>query len=183
MIRISKGLDLPITGSPIQQISNAHSVQTVAIIGDDYHGMKPTMLVQVGDYVKKGQALFEDKKTPGVIFTSPASGRVKEINRGDKRVFESLVIQISGNLQVQFQHYKKKSTESYSTEEIKHLLLESGFWTFFRTRPFSKSPSFDSTPHSIFINVMDTNPLAPMPHHQITQQLSGKNIEWHDGFK
>lgn len=179
MIRISKGLDLPITGCPVQKISNAHSVQTVAIIGEDYQGMKPTMLVQVGDPVKKGQALFEDKKTPGVIFTSPASGTVKEINRGDKRAFESIVIQVSGDHQVQFQYYKNKTPDAYSIEEVRHLLLESGFWTFFRTRPFSKTPTVGSTPHSIFINVMDSNPLAPSP--QVA--LAGQEEDFLKGVK
>ena len=32
--------------------------------------MRPSMLVQEGDTVKKGQALFEDKKTPGFLHGS-----------------------------------------------------------------------------------------------------------------
>lgn len=163
MIKIKKGLDLPITGTPEQKIYPAPQVTSAAIIGDDFKGMKPSMLVQVGDVVKKGQPIFEDKKTPGVLFTSPVAGKVREINRGEKRVFQSVVIDIQGDEQVQFQNYLSKSVSDYTAEEARKLLIESGYWTFIRTRPFSKTPQIDSTPASIFVNAMDTNPLAANP--------------------
>jgi Na+-transporting NADH:ubiquinone oxidoreductase subunit A len=108
MIKTSKGLDIPIVGNPVQQISTGKSVKTVAVLGADFIGMKPSMLVQVGDKVSKGQPLFEDKKTPGVIFTAPASGVVREINRGEKRVFQSLVIEITGQDKHNFKSFSKK---------------------------------------------------------------------------
>src|SRR5690554_758401 len=94
MIKIKRGLDLPISGAPAQSIENAKPVSQVALIGFDYMGMKPTMEVQVGDRVKCGQLLFTDKKTEGVRYTSPASGVVSAINRGERRVFQSVVIQV-----------------------------------------------------------------------------------------
>ncbi len=163
MTKITKGLDLPITGSPVQKIFPAHAVTKVAIVADDYVGMKPSMLVQVGDKVKKGQALFEDKKTPGVLFTSPVSGTVLEINRGDRRAFQSVVVSNEGNDQVTFKNFKSKAVAEYSAEEAKALLVESGLWTALKTRPFSKTPEISSTPKAIFVNAMDTNPLAANP--------------------
>jgi Na+-transporting NADH:ubiquinone oxidoreductase subunit A len=163
MIKITKGLDLPITGSPMQKIFPAPAVTTAAVVGDDFRGMKPTMLVQVGDQVKKGQPLFEDKKTPGVIFTSPVAGVVKEINRGERRAFQSVVLEIAGDEQVQFKNFKSKSPADLHDEDVRSLLLESGLWTCLRTRPFSKTPMIDATPSAIFVNVMDTQPLAPNP--------------------
>lgn len=160
MIKTSKGLDIPIVGNPVQQISSGKSVKTVAVLGADFIGMKPSMLVQVGDKVSKGQPLFEDKKTPGVIFTAPVNGIVREINRGEKRVFQSLVIEITGQDKHNFKHFSKKDPSSFSPQEVRDLLVESGAWTFLRTRPFSKTPAIDAKPSSIFINVMDTNPLA-----------------------
>lgn len=160
MIKLSKGLDIPITGQPVQQISSSSTVRTVGIVGSDFVGMKPSMMVQVGDKVSKGQTLFEDKKNPGVLFTAPASGIVREINRGDKRLFQSLVIEISGSDKVSFKNFTRKSPESATETEVKNLLIESGAWTFLRTRPFSKSPAIDSRPSSMFITAMDTNPLA-----------------------
>ena len=163
MIKTSKGLDIPITGSPTQQISSGNTVRSIAILGEDFHGMKPTLFVHVGDKVSKGQALFEDKKIPGVLFTSPVSGTIREINRGEKRAFQSIVIDISGQDKVSFKSYTSKGIGAYSAEEARQLLIESGAWTFLRTRPYSKTPAVDSTPSSIFINAMDTNPLAANP--------------------
>jgi len=171
MIKISKGLDLPMTGAPVQKIFSGPAIKTVAVTGQDYVGMKPTLLVQVGDKVKKGQALFEDKKTPGVIFTAPAAGTVTEINRGEKRAFISIVINIESEEQVTFQNYKSKGTD-VSAEEAKCLLIESGLWTALRTRPFSKSPAVDSTAAALFINVMDTHPLAPNPEVVLAESLA-----------
>ena len=85
VIRIKKGLDLPISGTPEQVVTDGPTVKHVALLGDDYIGMKPTMLVGEGDRVKLGQPVFSDKKTAGVQFTAPAAGVVKAINRGAKR--------------------------------------------------------------------------------------------------
>ena len=84
-ITIKKGLDLPITGVPEQRIEEGPAVKQVALLGPDYIGMRPTMVVQEGSDVKLGQVLLEDKKNPGVLYTSPASGKVAAINRGPKR--------------------------------------------------------------------------------------------------
>lgn len=171
MIKISKGLDLPITGAPVQKIFSGPAIKTVAVTGQDYVGMKPTLLVQVGDKVKKGQALFEDKKTPGVIFTAPAAGTVKEINRGEKRAFISVVVNVEGDEQVSFENYKSKGT-NVSAEEAKCLLVESGLWSALRTRPFSRTPALDAKPAALFINVMDTNPLTASPELIVSQNLA-----------
>lgn len=171
MIKTSKGLDIPIVGNPVQQITSGKSVKTVAVLGPDFVGMKPTMLVQVGDKVAKGQPLFEDKKTPGVIFTAPVSGVVREINRGEKRVFLSLVIEISGQEKHNFKSFTKKDATNFSEEEVRSLLIESGAWTSLRTRPFSKSPAVDAKPSSLFINAMDTNPLAADPEVIIAERM------------
>ncbi|MFA7521018.1 MAG: NADH:ubiquinone reductase (Na(+)-transporting) subunit A, partial [Shewanella sp.] len=76
IVTIKKGLDLPIVGEPRQVIELGAKPSQVAVLGEEFVGLKPTMLVEEGDFVQKGQALFEDKKTPGVLFTAPASGQV-----------------------------------------------------------------------------------------------------------
>ncbi|MCE3252757.1 MAG: Na(+)-translocating NADH-quinone reductase subunit [Cellvibrio sp.] len=164
MIKIRRGLDLPIAGSPNQSIEDGPQVRQVALIGFDYHGMKPTMAVQVGDKVKLGQELFSDKKTPGVIYTAPASGTVSAINRGDQRVFHSIVIDVEGNDAIQFSSYAAADLAGLSRESVQHNLVQSGLWTALRTRPYSKAPALDSKPSSIFVQAIDTNPLAANPH-------------------
>jgi len=160
MIKIKKGLDLPILGSPKQEIHRAHSVSTVGLVADDTVGMRPTLLVEVGERVKKGQKLFEDKKIPGVFFTSPVAGTVREINRGERRAFQSIVLSAEGNEQVQFSAFRKSAPQDLSREDVEALLIESGLWTALRTRPYSKTPAPGAQPHAIFVNAMDTQPLG-----------------------
>ena len=102
IIKIKKGLDLPITGEPIQEINEGNVVKTVALLGEDYIGMRPQLEVAIGDQVKLGQLLFTDKKMPMVNYTSPGSGKIASINRGEKRAFLSIVIALDGEEQVTF---------------------------------------------------------------------------------
>jgi Na+-transporting NADH:ubiquinone oxidoreductase subunit A len=163
MIKLKKGLDIPLAGSPKQEISAGNAINTVAVLGEEYIGMRPTMSVEVGDTVKKGQVLFEDKKTPGVKFTAPLAGTVKEINRGAKRVLQSVVIEAAGNDAVQFAKYSADQLAGLSREQVVQNMVDSGLWVALRTRPFSQTPAIDSTPRAIFVNAMDTNPLAVDP--------------------
>ncbi len=163
MTTIKRGLDLPILGGPEQQIEIAKRVKQVALLGDDYVGMKPTMLVSPGDQVRCGQPVFEDKKTPGVLYTAPASGTVADIVRGAKRKFVSLVIDVDGDERVEFSEASGKTPASLGREKISDTLLKSGLWTSLRTRPFGRVPTPGSTPHSIFVTAIDTNPLAADP--------------------
>ncbi len=170
MIKINKGLDLPISGAPNQQIQEGAPVTRVALLGEEYIGMRPTMFVKVGDVVKRGQVLFEDKKNPGVVYTAPASGEVVEINRGAKRVLQSVVIQIAGDEQVEFESFEQGLLDNLSRDKVQALLVESGLWNAIRTRPYSKTPTIGSEPSAIFVNAMDTNPLAADPSVIITER-------------
>ena len=170
MITINKGLDLPIAGTPSQVINDGKSITKVALLGEEYVGMRPTMHARVGDEVKKGQVLFADKKNPGVVFTSPASGKVIEVNRGAKRVLQSVVIEIAGNEQITFNNYEANQLAGLDRETVKTQLVESGAWTALRTRPFSKVPAIDSETQAIFVTAMDTNPLAAEPELIINEQ-------------
>jgi Na+-transporting NADH:ubiquinone oxidoreductase subunit A len=127
--------------------------------------MKPTMEVKVGDTVKKGQLLFSDKKTPGVKYTSPATGTVSAINRGERRVFQSIVVDVDNqnSESVVFNKYDVNEISSLSSQVVQDNLVNSGLWTALRTRPMSKVPELGTKPAAIFVNAMDTNPLAADP--------------------
>ncbi|WP_409249870.1 Na(+)-translocating NADH-quinone reductase subunit A [Enterobacter hormaechei] len=163
MFRIRKGLDLPISGVPEQHVTTGASIHHVAIVGDDYVGMRPAMLVQEGDRVIKGQALFEDKKNPGVMFTAPASGTVAAIHRGERRVLQSVVIQIEGDEKREFARFDAADLATLSHDAVQTQLLESGLWTALRTRPYSKTPVPGTVPAAIFVTAIDTNPLSADP--------------------
>jgi Na+-transporting NADH:ubiquinone oxidoreductase subunit A len=161
-ITIKRGLDLPIAGVPRQSIEDARPTRSVAVVGPDYHGLRPTMAVQVGDSVNLGQLLFTDKKIAGVRYTAPAAGRVAAVNRGEKRVLQSVVIELTDNQPGEFfPTFGEAELESIGAEKTTENLVATGLWTALRTRPFSKIPSTETKPRSLFVTAMDTNPLAP----------------------
>jgi len=169
-----KGLDLPIAGGAEQRVSDAKTVVRVAVAAADAVGMKPNLTVKVGDAVKRGQVLFEDKKTPGVLYTAPGAGTVSAINRGERRALQTVVIDLAESERrnaggdgvddgdcVAFESYSGTAVPDLSADAVRALLLESGLWTALRTRPFSRVPDPQTRPHSVFVTAMDTNPLAP----------------------
>jgi Na+-transporting NADH:ubiquinone oxidoreductase subunit A len=176
MTTIKRGLDLPITGSPEQRVQVAKQVGRVALLGDDYIGMRPTMLVAPGDRVKIGQPLFEDKKNPGVIFTSPAGGTVIEVNRGAKRKFESVEIAVEDDARVDFAEARGADPMSIGRPGVTNQLVASGLWTALRTRPYGKVPALSSVPHSIFVQVIDTHPLAADPAVAMADRKDAFNV-------
>jgi len=163
MIKIKRGLDIPLAGAPEQTVDTSKSVRSVALVGLDYHGMKPTMAVQLGDAVKRGDLLFTDKKCEAVRYTAPAGGKVAAINRGAKRAFQSIVIEVDGDEAVAFDRYSAGQMASLSAETIKSQLLASGQWTALRARPFGRVANPDTQPSGLFITAIDTHPHAPDP--------------------
>jgi Na+-transporting NADH:ubiquinone oxidoreductase subunit A len=164
-INIKEGLDIPIAGAPEPTVEPSATVRTVALLGSDYIGLKPRMLVQEGDQVQLGQALFVDKRDPEVMFTAPGSGRVTAINRGARRVLQSVVIELdeSGPEEQTLPKMPGSDPEHMDPAAVRAALCKSGLWTAFRTRPFSRVPQSDSSPRSIFVTAIDTQPLAVDP--------------------
>ncbi len=170
--KIEKGLDLPISGKPLQVIRGTSACSRVAVMADDFPGMKPRMRVEEGETVRRGQVLFEDRKQPGVLHTAPAAGRIVGIHRGDKRALQSIVIDLSDSERRgepaadEYQSFESHTGDDpvrLDRDRIRALLVESGLWTALRTRPFSKVPSPESEPTAVFVTATDTNPLAPLP--------------------
>ncbi|MCP5179776.1 MAG: Na(+)-translocating NADH-quinone reductase subunit A [Pseudomonadales bacterium] len=160
MIEIKRGLNLPIAGTPRQEIEDATPVTRVAVLGSDYPGLRPTMKVAEGDSVQIGTPLFEDKKNPGVVVTSPAAGKVASVVRGEKRALVAVVIDVEGDRSKLFETHGTQALGRLSAEDVTNVLRMSGLWTALRTRPYSKIPALGSVPNSIFVTAMDSNPLG-----------------------
>jgi len=175
-VKLKKGIDLPITGVPSDKIIESKTTK-VAIIADEYKGMKPSMKVKVGDTVKKGQLLFEDKKIEGIRFTSIGAGKVIEINRGERRAFQSIVIELKGDAEVKFDTFNK--FEGQKPEKVKEFLNETGLWTSFRARPFGRTAVLTDEPSSIFITAMDSDPLSGSAEQIIGEQ----KVAFENGLK
>ena len=179
--RISKGLDLPLAGAPRQAVEPAAEARRVALLGADTVGLAPAMAVQPGDAVLRGQLLYEDRKNPGVRFTSPAAGVVLAVHRGERRAFRALEIEVADDdgrdRQVAFASLPRDPA-SADGAALRALLLESGLWPAFRTRPFSRVPAADAVPEAIFVTAIDTAPHAPDP--QVA--LAGREAEFRLGL-
>ena len=180
---IKRGLDLPVDGAANKPPSNAKTldaavVTQVGVNGYDIKGLKPKMLVSEGEKVLKGQAIFSHKDAPDMIFTAPKAGTIAKIVRGKKRFLETVIIDIDEkNAEETFSAaLPKKATPlekiaDTDPDAIKSLLLASGLWPAFRTRPFSKVPLPSQKPGSIFVTAVDTAPNAPDPRYAIAQDF------------
>lgn len=172
MINIKKGLRLPISGEPRAEIDDGASIRSIAVLGNDYPGMKPTMEVAPGDTVKKGQILFSDKKTDGVIYTAPQAGTITDVHRGAKRALLAVEIECGAGEEITFEKYDSAALAQLDRQVVVDQLINSGVWTALRTRPFARVPDPTTTPNSIFVTAMDTNPLGFDPLLVINDQAA-----------
>ncbi len=157
-IRIKKGLDIKIEGKASEKISKIKPASVIEITPDHYHGIIPKMIVKGGETVKAGTPLFFNKNSEAMKFVSPVSGTVREVVRGERRKVMQIVIENDNkNESVEFDLKGGKA----SAEELKAALLESGFWTLIKQRPYDVIANPDKTPKAIHISTFDTAPLAP----------------------
>ena len=183
---IRKGLRLPVTGEPDQTIGPARMTRRVALLAEDHVGLRPTMHVAVGDDVRRGELLFEDKKRAGVRFTSPAAGTVEAIHRGERRSFQSIVVALGrdeqegrGGASARFSSFSGRHPAGLGGDDVRELLLESGLWPAIRARPFGRVADPRTRPRSIFVTAIDTEPLAP----RVDVVLDGAHGPFEDGLK
>ncbi len=170
MINIERGLELPISGAPEQAVFDGPALRSVAVVADDYLGISPVLAVAPGERVKTGQLLFTDSNAPGVNYTAPATGVIRTIHRDDSSAVQALVIDIEPDEFVEFERFDAATLPELPPQKVRAQLLEAGLWSAFRTRPYSKVPTPDARPHSIFITAIDTHPLAPRPELLIEAQ-------------
>ncbi len=178
---LKRGLNLPLAGEPAQAIGESSPCTRLALLGADTIGLKPAFQVQPGDRVRRGQSLFEDRVLPGVRHTAPAAGVVRALHRGERRAFQSLVIDVEGDqdpdAQVVFASFRGTAPEGLRPEDVRALLVESCLWTALRTRPFSKVPSPETSPHALYITAIDTRPHAPA----VATALAGREDDFSVG--
>jgi Na+-transporting NADH:ubiquinone oxidoreductase subunit A len=176
-IKISKGLNIRIKGTAEKILTPAVPVTHYAVKPVDFPGLVPRMEVKPGDEVKAGTVLFTDKFRPEIKFTSPVSGKVADVLRGDRRKLLEVVIEVSGN---EYINFGKADPSVLDRDQIITRMLESGLWPVVRQRPYHVVARPDVMPKSIFISGFDTSPLAP--DNDFIMHNSDK-VEFHTGLK
>lgn len=158
VIKIKKGLDIKLLGKADEVLEKADRSETFAIKPTDFAGLTPKLKVKVDSEVKAGTSLFFDKYRPEIQFTSPVSGKVIAINRGERRKILEVVVQ--SDSQNQYETFTKANPKDLSREQVQDQLLKSGLWAFLRQRPYDIVANPVDVPKSIFISAFDSSPLA-----------------------
>jgi Na+-transporting NADH:ubiquinone oxidoreductase subunit A len=162
--KIKNGFDLRLVGRSERELVDAPDPVVVAVQGDDFPGIKPKLTVSEGDAVKTGEPLFYDKRDPDRQFVSPATGTVSRIVLGPRRKLER--VEITPGTQDEFfdvPHVPDDKLGSVSREDLVRALKGAGLWSLIRQRPIGKTPDGAKVPVAVFVNGMDTEPLAADP--------------------
>jgi len=159
VIKIKKGLDIPLSGAAEKIYLTAEKSRTYAVKPPDFQGITPKLSVHPDDQVKAGTTLFFDKYNPEIKCSSPVSGKVKIVNRGERRKILEVVIEPDS--EITYQDFGAADPLTLSREDIIKKLLESGLWPAIRQRPYARVANPEKAPKSIFIPGFDTSPIGP----------------------
>ena len=159
IITLRKGLDINLRGKAQESLADAPQASEYALSPLDFEGVTPKLLVKVGDEVKAGTPLFFNKYSERVLFTSPVSGTVAAVNRGEKR--KVLSVTVTPDATQSYEEFAKPDLQKASREEIVELLLRSGLWPMIVQRPYGIIADPNDTPKAVFISAFDSAPLAP----------------------
>jgi Na+-transporting NADH:ubiquinone oxidoreductase subunit A len=178
---LKKGYDIKLAGKTEKVVVEAENPKLFASQPTDFIGLKPKLEVEEGSFVKIGSPLYFDKVRPEIKFTSPASGKVVQINRGERRAITEVVIESDDQDEaIDYGKHLSDELSKLDVNDLKKQLLESGLWPVIRQRPFSKIADPEAKPRDIFICAMDTAPLAADPEFLLENEdenfLAGVNV-------
>lgn len=159
VIKLRKGLDINLVGSAERVLTKCPASARYAVVPGHYRGVTPKLLVKVGDKVKAGSPLFFSKEHPEVLFSSPVSGEVSAVNRGEKRKILSVVVTPDGS--GESESFDVCPVAELDRQRVKETLLKAGFWPMIIQRPFGVIADTAARPKAIFVSGLDTAPLAP----------------------
>lgn len=175
-IKLRKGLNIKLVGESDKVKTNADFADNFVISPTDFHGLTPKLVVKVGDQVKAGSVIFFDKYKEDIKFTSPVSGEITDIVRGEKR--RILQVNIKAQAETSYEDFGKKDPASLSAEEVKKHMLSTGLWPFVKMRPIDVIADPNTSPKAIFVSGFDSSPLAP----DYDYVLHGENANFQAGL-
>lgn len=161
-VKVNKGYNIKLAGKCLEEIAEL-STDRVAYTLSNFSYLKPKVLLQEGDTVKKGTPIMCDKKNPSIVFVSPVAGQIESISRGDRRVLLHVIIKKSGEEAESFEKFDDQQIKSLNQESAKEVLCSRGLWPYINRRPYHKIAELNDQPNSIFISALDSNPLSASP--------------------
>ena len=173
IIKLKQGLDIQLIGKAGEKLTRVPVEGRYAVKPTDFHGVTPKLLVKVDDPVKAGTPLFFDKYRPEVVFTSPVSGKVEAIVRGEKRKLLEIVVAADGAQE--YESFEIPTLSTATREQVCELMLKAGLWPFMIQRPFGVIANPADQPKSIFISGFDSAPLAPDMNYVLASELENLN--------
>lgn len=173
VIKLKKGLDIKLVGGARKELTKLPLLPTYAVCPDDFVGLTPKLLVKAGDAVKAGTPLFFDKYRPEVLVTSPVSGTVTAVNRGEKRKILSVVVTTQGE-QV-YEPFQVPELGSATREDVTGAMLLAGLWPLVIQRPYGIIANPEDAPKAIFVSGFDSAPLAPDMNYVLADELDNLN--------
>ncbi len=177
VIKIKRGLDIPLVGKADAIFGQADLPELFAVKPTDFQGLIPKIERKVGEKVKAGTILFHDKYRPDIKFVSPVSGELIAVNRGERRRILEFVVQSDGENKKE--DFGKADLSKTSREDIIKKMLVAGVWPFIRQRPYDIIASPVDTPKAFFISGFDSAPLAP----DYDLILSGQEKDFQNGIE
>ena len=175
IIKLNKGLDIKLEGQAASVVVNAPLADTYAVSPLDFEGVTPKLLVKAGDQVKAGTPLFFNKYNERVLFTSPVSGTVEAVNRGEKR--KVLSVTVKPDAEQQYEEFAIPDLSSATRDQIVGLLLKAGLWTMIIQRPYGIIADPDDAPKAIFVSAFDSAPLAPDYNFALAGEKAGSAVK------
>ncbi|MDR2497966.1 MAG: Na(+)-translocating NADH-quinone reductase subunit A [Tannerellaceae bacterium] len=161
VINIKRGLDIHLKGKAANLMLEGKPSETYAVVPASFHGIVPKVVVKIGDKVQAGTAVMTDKNRAEIKLTSPVSGEVIDVRRGEKRKLLSIVIKPDAGGSVSYISFGVKDVKALSSQEVKESLLEAGLWPFIKQRPFDIVASPSDVPRDIYLSAFYSAPLAP----------------------
>lgn len=157
VVKIKKGLNIPIKGIAPKELKDMPDTSRFAIKPPDFRGLQLKLNVKQGEEVKAGGVVLFDKNNNDIVLVAPVSGTIIEVKRGERRRILEVVIETSDAGEV-IKH--DSNGIAVSRKDIVELLLKSGLWPYISMRPYGIVANPEDNPRDIFISTFDSSPLA-----------------------
>ena len=159
VIKLKKGLDIKLNGEAEKVVQTTGKITRCALKPTDFRALTPKLVVKAGDEVKAGDVLFIDKLHPEIKFTTPVSGTIEAINRGERR--KLLEVVVKADPEIQYRNFGSTEVNKLNRDEVINRLLDAGLWPMIKQRPYDIVADPQVTPKAIFVSAFDSAPLAP----------------------